>query len=396
MSFRLPPYLKWRDGRPRWEPGPRLRHAFRARDLKDDAGVFLGLEAAIAAAKTLNDEVAIWRAGGNAPSAMPKVNKAAPRTCKHLWEVYRASPAYLELKHLTRRDYKSKIEIFLATALDKSGKTLGSVSVAALQQSDMFSFWEELYKTRGHTMANSTLSAVRSMFSYGVMKGWRTTNPARALKLKKTAPRIVVWTPTEIVAFVEKADAMGFTGVADAVVIGLHTGQRQSDVLLLEFVSAENGRARFKQGKTNARVSVPFTPQLADRIEKIKARRRAGQVAEIQLTGQLVRDTRGKQYSRETFGKDFRKVKAAVADQQREAGSEDPSILGKLYLDLRDTAVTRLAEAECTIVEIHSITGHELDTIHKVLKHYLAVNDRMADAAIAKVRAWMEREGIAL
>ena len=343
----------------------------------------------------------MWRKGEPAPAGAQRLNKATIRTCKHLWEVYRESPAYLELAHLTRRDYKSKIEIFLSTKLDDAGRTLGSVSFAALHQSDMFSFWEEMYKSRGHTMANSTLSAVRSMFSYGVMKGWRVNNPARALKLKKTAPRIVVWTPSEVVAFVEKADALGFTGVADAVIIGLHTGQRQGDVLHLEFVSAENGRARFKQGKTNARVSVPHTPQLAERIEKIKARRRAGQVAEMQLTGQLVRNTKGEKYSRESFGRDFREVKAAVAaDQQKillETGSnEAPSILGRLYLDLRDTAITRLAEAECTVVEIHSITGHELETIHKVLKHYLAVNDRMADAAIGKLKAWMEREGIAI
>ena len=394
-KFRLPAYLKWRDGRPRWEPGPRLRHAFKARDLKTADGEWLRLEAAIAAAEALNDEVSIWRAGGTPKNAKPKINRKPSRTCDHLWQLYSESPAYLELGDLTRRDYKSKIGIFLDTKIDDGGKTFGQIMFAALAQSDMFSFWEEIYKARGHTMANSTVSAVRSMFSYGVMKGWRANNPARSLKLKKVAPRIVVWEPSLVEAFVAKADALGLESVGDAVVIGLHTGQRQGDVLRLEFLSAESGRAKFKQGKTNARVSVPFSPALQNRIEQIKARRRAGQVAELRLEGVLVRDRKGGEYSRESFGRDFREVRDAVAADQLDAGGE-ATILGRQYLDLRDTAITRLALAGATVAEIRAISGHSLETIHKVLAHYLAIDDRMADAAIAKLKIWMEQEGIAI
>lgn len=388
MTFRLPPYLKWRDGRPRWEPGPRLRHAFKARDLKNDDGKFLGLEAAIAEVKKLNAEVAAWKAGLPAPNAKPKVNRKPTRTCDHLWQVYKESPAYLELGHVTRRDYKSKIGIFL--------EDFGSDMFAAIAKHHMFSFWEAIYRERGHTMANSTISAVRSMFSYGVMKGWRTDNPARNLRLKKVAPRVVVWSPSEAETYVAKADEMGLHGVGDAVVIGLHTCQRQGDVLNLQLVSTDDGRAKFKQGKTGARVSVPFSPALKERIEKIKARRRAGQVAELQLAGEIVRDTRGNKYSRESFGRDFRDVRNAVAADQREAGQDTPSILGKLYLDLRDTGITRLALAGCTIPEIRAISGHNLETIHQVLAHYLALDDRMADAAIERLKTWMAEEGIAI
>lgn len=397
MTFKLPPYLVWRDGRPRWVPGPRLRHAFKARDLKDADGNWLGIEAAIAAAKVLNAEVTSWRGGAPAQSGRPKASRKPTRTCDHLWLSYKESPAYLELGDITRRDYKSKIGIFLATKLEEEGKqTYGSIMFAALRQSDMFSFWEDIYKSRGHTMANSTLSAVRSMFSYGVMKGWRVNNPARALKIKKVPPRVIVWTPSEAEAFVKKADEKGYFGVADAVIIALHSGQRQGDVLRLHWVAAENGRAKFRQGKTNARVSVPFSPPLQERIDKIKARRRSGQVAEMQLTGELVRDTEGREYTRERFGRDFREVRDDVAADQLKDGADEASILGKQYLDLRDTAITRLALAECTVPEIRAITGHSLETIHKVLAHYLALDDRMADAAIAKLKVWMEKEGIAV
>ena len=59
-------------------------------------------------------------------------------------------------------------------------------------------------------------------------------------------------------------------------------------------------------------------------------------------------------------------MRAAVAETYAEAGS-------KLFLDLRDTAVTRLALAGCTVAEIRAITGHSMQSVHQVLAHYLAL-----------------------
>ncbi len=61
--------------------------------------------------------------------------------------------------------------------------------------------------------------------------------------------------------------------LADAIVIALHTGQRQGDVLALEEPRIDGGRARFRQGKTGAQVAVPFTEQLDARLTAIKVRR---------------------------------------------------------------------------------------------------------------------------
>jgi len=54
------PYLKWRDGRPRWEPGPRLRdQGWRGRDLKGDDGEWLDFPDAIKAAQNINVEAGV-------------------------------------------------------------------------------------------------------------------------------------------------------------------------------------------------------------------------------------------------------------------------------------------------------------------------------------------------
>ena len=68
----------------------------------------------------------------------------------------------------------------------------------------------------------------------------------------------------------------------------------------------------------------------------------------------------------------------------------------KLFLDFRDTAITRLALAGCTVPQIRAITGHQMQTIHQVLEHYLAIDDRMAAAGITRLKTWMADEGIAL
>lgn len=383
----LPPYFKWRDGRPRWEPGPGLRaRGVKGCDLKDEQGRWLDIGAAIAAARKRNADLA---AGVGAAATPPARRTTKPaRTCRSLYELWaspaepgRASPRWQHLAPITQRDYRSKAGIFL--------DEFGDDRVEALSKGALHNWWEELYRDRGHAMANGTLAVVRAMLSYGVMKGWIDINPAKALGLVRVAPRVMVWTPQEIEHMVAVADNAGQHGVADAIVIALHTGQRQGDTLALEDQGTANRRSNFKQGKTGARVSVPFTPQLAERLKKIRARRRAGAIAEMRLTGPLVRDAKGRKYTRETFGVDFRAVRALAIEEM-------PALGEKLFLDLRDTAITRLALAGCTVAEIRAITGHSLETIHQVLKHYLALDDRMADAAIGRLKDWMEKEGIAI
>jgi hypothetical protein len=84
------------------------------------------------------------------------------------------------------------------------------------------------------------------------------------------------------------------------------------------------------------------------------------------------------------------------AQEQVPAAKQLPALAGKRDQDLRDTAVTWLARAGATLPEIAAITGHSLRSIHNVLKHYLAITPELADSGIAKLVAWMDREGMAV
>jgi site-specific recombinase XerD len=372
-------YLKWRDGRPRWEPGPRLREkGWRGRDLKDDAGNWLDLARAIEAAESLNADVAAWRATGGKRRSAPPPRKTA-RSCEHLWDEWRKSPKFARLKTVTARDYRNKARLFL--------DEFAEAPVAAVDRSHLYVWWERQYHARGHTMANGILAVVRSMFSHAQRIGWRADNPARELGLPGVAPRLVLWLPEEISAMVAAADRLGMPSVGDGVIVGLHTGQRLGDVLRLPDRLFGEDRIKLSQAKRGARIDAPMTPALAERIAAIRARRQASSV--VTIDAPLILQENGQPYDPNNFGKAFRKVRA-------EAATAFPEILDKRYLDLRDTAVTRQALAGCDLWEIASITGHAMNTITTIIRHYLVLQPEMADSAIAKLSRWLKDQEIAL
>ena len=73
----------------------------------------------------------------------------------------------------------------------------------------------------------------------------------------------------------------------------------------------------------------------------------------------------------------------------------DQRELDAQFLDLRDTCVTNLARAGCSVPQIASITGHSEASAHAILKHYLALGQDLADAAIEKLVIWTEDLGLA-
>jgi site-specific recombinase XerD len=390
MKFSVP-YLKMRDGRPRWEPGPKLRKAgWKGRDLRAASGEWLSEADAVTAARALNDEVAAAIEASKAAPSAARTRVKHPRSCQALVDLWKASPRFDRKAASTKREYVWKSTIFTAEFGDKH--------VASIRKSDLYSWWEEMYRERGHAMANGVIAVVRVVLSYAVMKGWRHDNPAKSLGLETVPPRCVVWSPSEVELFVKTADAMRLHSIGDAVVLALHTAQRQGDVLELEHQRTVRDRAVFKQGKTGAHVTVPFTPALAERMAAIRTRRAAEAVTALDTAAVVVLDERsGQRYDGHRFRKLFRKVRDQAAAACHANG--DPirsNIAAKQFWDLRDTAVTRLALAGCTIPEIRAITGHELETIHEVLKHYLALDDRMAIESIRKLKAYMAEEGIAI
>jgi integrase len=189
-------------------------------------------------------------------------------------------------------------------------------------------------------------------------------------------------------ALMTAADALELPESGDAIFLGLFTGQRQADVLHLVPEVQTPDRQRFKQSRTGAIVSIPPTPQLAARLAAAAERRRL-EHNQIVDTTIVIHGATGMRFVSSTFRHRFAEVRDAAV-------TTCPSVATLRYQDLRDTAVTWYARSGCTVPEIAAITGHSLRSVYSILRHYLSLDEHLADAAVAKLVAWMEPEGIAV
>ncbi|WP_183895655.1 hypothetical protein [Rhizobium skierniewicense] len=220
-------------------------------------------------------------------------------------------------------------------------------------------------------------------------------NPAHKLRMKVPPPRIRAGTPAEIEQMIKAADAIGLEEIGDMIALGVWTGQRQNDRLLFTFLGRDRGSVDFRQMKTGAIVSIPEAPELTSRIKLMQERRKKAQI----VSPHVVLDERSwSQFDKFSYYKRYKLVQMAATKGMPSQGSRTeiqpmPSCADLRDQDLRDTAVTWLARAGCTIPEICAITGHNFNSANEILKHYLAMHQELAYSAMRKMISWHETDG---
>ena len=147
------------------------------------------------------------------------------------------------------------------------------------------------------------------------------------------------------------------------LLLALWTGQRQGDLLRLPWSAYDGSHIRLRQHKTGRPVVIPVGAPLKAALDTITKR------STIILT-----NGNGKPWTSDGFRASWRKA-------CKRAG-----IVGLTFHDLRGTAVTRLALAECTEAEIATITGLSLQSVRAILDaHYLNRDPALAESAIRKL-----------
>jgi hypothetical protein len=352
-----------------WQPGPALRaQGWITRRLAPDQ-VFRGPRpplAVIEAARAVNADVA---AAADPPSpglrrGLGTLADAAAR--------YRESPRFTKLADKTRAEYGYHLAALEAWA--------GDAPVRQITRRAVQAYYQSLYD-RSAASANARLRVLRILLGFALDQGFSETNAASKPKLAGTPPRLRVWSPAELAAAIAAADGLGLASIGDAVLLAATTGQRQGDILALERGAWAAGKLRLKQSKRGAQVAVPLLAPLEDRLKSAAERKLArGWAAEPAL---LVAEPTGRAWRANAFRKRFAQVRTAAAESV-------PSVASAWFLDLRDTAVTNLALAGCTVPEICAITGHAEAGAYTVLKHYLALGEELAENAIEKLVKWEE------
>ncbi len=327
-----------------WEPKKKFQQlgGFKTRALGKE------LASAITQAEIFNSELDAWRKG---IIAMPAPKRG---TVSWLIEEYRKDEAFTLLAPSTRREYERQI--------DKLADIFGDLPAAKITRQHAKQFYHTFSKRR--RQAKYAVQVARLVFKTGKDIGLFSDNPFEKMNIKSNPPREQIWLPDEIEAFIAKAIELKRPGIAMAVRLGADLGQRQGDILTMTWNQYDGQFISLRQSKTKAKVVIPCLTSLKQMLDTTTR----------EATVMVINDKSKSPYPARYFKQLFR-------DTANEAG-----IRKELqYLDLRRTAVVRLAEAGCTVPEIASITGHKIDHCQKIVDTYLPKTRKLAENAILKL-----------
>jgi len=246
----------------------------------------------------------------------------AGKTFAALVRSYTRSQKYRSLALRTVRDYDK--------VLDWVTAKLGHLPVAGLQRKDVIRARDANAETV--RFANYIVQVLRILLEHAIDIGWRTDNPAKGVSLlKSTAAPREAWPSDKIAAFRATADGRALL----IFELCLGTGQRIGDVLKMRWSDIEGEGINVTQGKTGARLWVPFTRQLRAVLD---------QTPKVGVT--ICAWGQGKPTS-------YRGAADLIMAVRRKIGAEAYDIHG-----LRYSAAAELAALGCSDDEIKAITGH--------------------------------------
>lgn len=347
-----------------WQPSKALANkGWKLTRLSDDKAE------AMSQAEQINAQVDEWRAG-----ELAAPTTARPGTVEDLIEKYKNSSAFTQLAAKTRKDY--------TYYLDKISVLMGDQLAISISAKIIQDIYETLHGQRP-AQAAYLVRVIRILFNYAERRSIipKGSNPATKPNLRYKAEKGRLWTPRMIAALVDTADRNGFYAIGTAVYLNEWLGQRRGDVIRLRIDAYRDGKIFVKQSKTSAEVYLPvddvphLKQRLHDQLKKNKARATPGTT--------IIQREDGTPFTDDHFTKMFRRL-------CKLAECECPEIKGMKFMDLRQTAVSRLTESGSTIQEIAAVTGHSFKACEAIVDRYNIRTTKAAENAFTKRR---EAEG---
>lgn len=427
--------LKWRDGRPYWEPSPANRACgFKGMVLKTAAGDWMDRGAATTAADNRTAWASLVRnaqredeQGGKARAmlraaldALPVV-PADPHARSLVADLIEHGRAVLETRepditaalrraprtvaamvdgYFADRDAQSRISAGTAIAYRKQSKKLiarfGDRRVETITRPEIREWYLSVQAAVSTSTANLALGAAGAFFRWATWQNpaWLDTSPTDKVGRDQALGRRVFWTVEEETAFIAWCDGHGYEDVADAVAICLWTGARQIDVTAADLPELEGATWRYVPQKTK-RKQIEALPDLLPPVHRRVERRRRhlaeNPLRHLNATPFLWDLAKNRRHTSSSIGDRFREARAAaVADK-----ALPTTFLDKRLQDTRDTCVTRLAAADVSFQRICSWGGWAPDSATKILRdHYLSLLDGAAIESAEKLSAWAVTQGL--
>jgi integrase len=266
---------------------------------------------------------------------------------------FEATATFDDLAETTKIEYRRKFKVI--------DRDWGTCPIAALEdrefRKDVLS-WRDKIALRGRREADNLVSALARVLAFGVDRAELGVNVlAHVERVYRSERSDKIWLPEHIDAFLKVAQPE----LCAALMLALHSGQRQGDLLRLPWSAYDGIRITLIQGKGKRRVEIKCTGALRGLLDSLPRR------------GPLILTTRtGRAWKKRYFA------------EQWQLATEAAGIVDLHFHDLRGTAVTMLFEAGCTVAEVASVSGHSLAHAQRILDAYLARTRHLADAAILK------------
>jgi integrase len=267
----------------------------------------------------------------------------------------------LAISPRTRRDYIKQIK--------RIERAFGDFPIKALddpRSRSVFLEWRDKLAQTSLRQADYAYGTLARILSWAHDRGLIAKNPcAKGGKLYHGTRIHKIWDDEDVARFMKAAPPY----LRLAMLLAINTGQRQGDLLRLPWSAYDGKKIKVRQRKTGAYVLIPVTDELKAALDA------APRQSPIMLTNSDL-----KPWSESGF-------QSAWGKATIRAG-----IRGLTFHDLRGTAVVTLARAECTEVEIYSITGHKPGDVQAILTaHYLPRDAEVAGNAIAKLNRYKAR-----
>lgn len=219
---------------------------------------------------------------------------------------------------------------------------------------------------------------LRVLLRKAMREGWRSKELEIEVYGRRPTPNMRPWTVDELSCLVTSALTCGEPGVARLLLAQWEIGQRLQSVRNFRYgYQYDNGCFFYTCVKTRRDVRIEVTNPRARRI--LDEGYRHGDYM-------FPSSEDGRPFSGRQLCKVFAGIRKAV-----------PNFDPKVQLrQLRHTVILELALAGCTIPEIASITSHAMQTVHRVLEHYLPRVSELAKNAVAKreLRRQLNAEGL--
>ena len=253
----------------------------------------------------------------------------------------------------------------------------GDLPIAALDdpkvRKEFLDWREKIARKSGEREADNRLSAISAMLTWAVDRGQIVSNHLRGFKRLYHADRSdIIWLPEHIAVFMKVAPLE----LQHALILAVHTGQREGDLLRLPWTSYDGEWIKLRQGKAKhggvpgRLVEIPCTVALRRMLDSMERK-----------SALILTTKTGRSFKKRWFIRLWDEAMEAAGLQQVQLpGVDEPVRLH--FHDLRGTSVTLLSEAGSTPQQVAAITGHSLKTVHRILDRYLARTRGLAEQAI--------------